>query len=103
MLAAITAATGYALYDAYSQSAKSTLKGILKKGGAPAAADEAVGWAAFSSNVIYITAFVTLALYVMPNFTGLIPALATTSKAVDAAISMLLPAGVLFAHGRKLF
>ena len=105
LLGVLGAATAYVLYDASLQSAKSKLKGILKKSAsAPAAADEAVGSAALVSNVVYIAAFAILATYVLPNFEALAPTMVNSkTRVAEAAVSMLLPSGLLLAHSRKLF
>ena len=103
MLAALAAVAGALLYDAYGCLARSNLKAIaarVAKAGvpAPAAADEAAGAAALAVNVVYVLVFGALATHVLPNFQQL---LGGSWGAGAAAAAMLLPAGGLFAHGRK--
>lgn len=104
ILAAIAVAAGAALNDAYLNSAKSQLKSIATRAAkagtvAPAAADEAVGFAAMTCNIIYVLSFAALSQYVLPNFQALV----NTPFGVGAPlVSMLLPAGFLAAYGRKL-
>lgn len=104
ILAGIAVVTALALNDAYNHRAKTALKSIAARAAksgvsAPAAAQEAVGWATMTSNIAYVAAFASLALYVVPNIASL---LQTPFGLFAPAVSMLLPAAALAAYGRNL-
>ena len=106
MLAAIAALTGLLMFDGSTHISTRMLRSVVARATsagvkAPAAAEEAVGGAMLQANGAYIAVFILLATQVIPNFESVIVSM-NRLRVVSAAVSMLVPAGLVAAYGRKL-
>lgn len=100
VLAVLAAVTSYLLFDAAVNAATARLVANRSRKGGDAVA-EATWSTAWQNNLAYFTIFGTLGWYVMPNLAANIEFLASY-PAISAFVSMLVPAGLLAAHFRKL-